>query len=65
MTIATDAFPPCAEPYRGVVIYEKSYLGPDPASRTTVGRFDLRVASDGNLAVTGLDLRLVAAAGRF
>ena len=63
VTIATHAFPACAEPYRGAVIYEQSYDNPDPASRTTVGRFELRVASDGNLAVTGIDLRLVAASG--
>jgi hypothetical protein len=40
-----------------------SYDNPDPPSRTTVGRFELRVTSDGNLAVTGLDLPLVVAAG--
>jgi hypothetical protein len=55
--------PPCAEPYRGAVIHEQSYDNPDPPSRTTVGQFELSVASDGNLAVTGLDLRLVVAAG--
>ena len=46
VTIATHAFPACAEPYRGAVIYEQSYLGPDPASRTTIGRFELRIAGE-------------------
>jgi hypothetical protein len=63
VTIATHAIPPCAEPYRGAVIYQMSYDNPDPPSRTTVGRFELRVTSDWNLAVTGLDASLVAASG--
>jgi hypothetical protein len=61
--MATHAFPRCAEAYRGAVIYEQAYLSPGSTSRTTVGRFELRVTSIGKLAVTGLDLAVVAGAG--
>jgi hypothetical protein len=63
VTIATHAFPPCAERYRGAVVYTQLYDSPGSGDRTTVGRFELSVTSSGRLAVTGLELPLVATAG--
>jgi hypothetical protein len=62
ITIAIQSLPECAAPYRGAVIFERSFLESD-TERTTVGQFELRVTSDGSLAVTGFNLPLVGGAG--
>src|SRR4051794_2615286 len=54
--------PRCAGDYRGVVEYDQEFTN-EPFKFTVVGRYALQVAGPHVLASTGIDTRLVAAAG--